>query len=192
MKLNKIFIFCSLVLIFSCDDNDSYKEYKGTFNGFKPIYMDTNGYLNNVKSSHIRPIISPGKIYIYNNYLFINELGSDNLGYGVHCFDNSDPDNPEPISFIEIPYNNDILIKNNTMYCQSPLGLVYFDITDLTQLNDIKLLRNPKTYEIPPFPSDLFNGFRRFNKTYFECIDNSKGIVVGWKQESINNPKCYK
>ena len=48
--------------------------------------------------------------------------------------------------------------------------------------------------ETPPLPGDrtVFTGrnFRSF-KTYFECIDPNKGIVVGWREDTLKKPKCY-
>jgi hypothetical protein len=28
-------------------------------------------------------------------------------------------------------------------------------------------------------------------KTYFECIDPQKGLIIGWEATTLIKPKCY-
>jgi hypothetical protein len=29
-----------------------------------------------------------------------------------------------------------------------------------------------------------------FTGVYFECVDPSKGVVIGWEEKQIDQPKC--
>ena len=67
-----------------------------------------------------------GKIYTYQNLIFIN----DNLK-GVHIIDNSNPENPVKKAFIRIPQNTDVAVKDDLLYANSGIDLVVFDISDI-------------------------------------------------------------
>lgn len=67
---------------------------------------------------------SYGKIYIYQDYLFINEPLQ-----GVHIYDNTNPRSPKAIGFINIPGNADMAIKNNTLYADSYVDMLVFDLS---------------------------------------------------------------
>lgn len=70
----------------------------------------------------------PGKIYIKDQYLFINEIKK-----GIHVIDNSNPSNPRHISFISIPGNGDMAVKDHILYADSYMDLVAIDISNPAQ-----------------------------------------------------------
>ena len=77
-----------------------------------------------------------GKIYVYGDYLL---LGDPELG--IHVYNNSDQTNPQPISFINIPGNRDMAIRNNRLYADSYVDLLVFDFSnpeDVTLSNRVE------------------------------------------------------
>jgi hypothetical protein len=81
-----------------------------------------------------------GKIYIYNDYLFINEPNK-----GIHIYNNANPSNPVNISFLQIPGNIDLAVHNNILYADSYIDLLAFDISSI---NNIKLVkRTPEVFK---------------------------------------------
>lgn len=81
-----------------------------------------------------------GKIYIFNDYLFINEPNK-----GIHIYNNANPNNPVNISFLQIPGNIDLAVHNNILYADSYIDLLAFDIT---AINNIKLVkRTPEVFK---------------------------------------------
>ncbi|MES2448061.1 MAG: hypothetical protein V4546_12820 [Bacteroidota bacterium] len=81
-----------------------------------------------------------GKIYIYNDYLFINEPNK-----GIHIYNNSNPNNPINTGFLQIPGNIDLALHNNILYADSYIDLLAFDIT---AINNIKLVkRTPEVFK---------------------------------------------
>ena len=81
-----------------------------------------------------------GKIYIYNDYLFINEPNK-----GIHIYNNANPNNPVNITFLQIPGNIDLAVHNNILYADSYIDLLAFDISSI---NNIKLVkRTPEVFK---------------------------------------------
>ncbi|AZI25332.1 hypothetical protein EA772_08215 [Pedobacter sp. G11] len=74
-----------------------------------------------------------GKIYIYNDYLFINEPGE-----GIHIFNNVNPSAPVNTAFIQIPGNVDLAIQNNILYADSFIDLLAFDISNMNSIKQVK------------------------------------------------------
>lgn len=88
----------------------------------------------------------PGKIYVKENILFVNELAE-----GVHIIDNTNPSQPELIGFIVIPGNVDIAIRENVLYADSQNDLVAIDITDPRNASEITRIEDmfPEETEMP-------------------------------------------
>ncbi len=74
-----------------------------------------------MKSSPSQGLKQTGKIYIYGNYIFLNEFDR-----GIHIFDNTQPASPKNIAFIPIPGNQDMAVTGNTLYADSYSDLVTF------------------------------------------------------------------
>jgi hypothetical protein len=123
-----------------------------------------------------KPVRNPGKIYAYNNLLLVNELKE-----GIHIFDNSDPFHPKPLYFINILGNNDMAIKDDVLYADHNGDLKAIRLNGFTSLavQDSLTLADWNLGVPPP------RGF------YFECVEPSKGIVIGWREIEIESPRCY-
>lgn len=133
-----------------------------TYTILRPIYQTKEAVKANIKSNLPKTIESPGKIFVYGNYVFLNEPDK-----GVHVIDNSNPTNPVKKAFIDIPGNQDIAVKGNTLYADMYGDLVSVDISD--PLN-AKLLKN-----LPGvFPERNYLGGFATNNTM---------IVVGWERK---------
>ena len=120
--------------------------------------------LAEIKSSTPVSISNPGKIYMYGNYIFLNEVNK-----GVHIIDNSNPASPVLKAFINIPGNVDIAVKGSTLYADLFTDLVVVDITN--PLNSVLKKAVPKI-----FPERIYAaGFRP---------DTTK-VIVGWTEKKI-------
>ncbi len=138
-----------------------------TYSILTPVYKEKAEVYANIKSSGAKSIASPGKIYLYGNYIFLNEVDK-----GVHVIDNTNPSAPQIKAFIEIPGNLDIAIKGNTLYADLYSDLVVVDIADPLQARFVKYLPNI-------FPNRIYNnGF----------IADSNRIIVDWlrKDTTVN------
>lgn len=79
------------------------------------------------------PVKRTGKIYIYKDYLFINEPNK-----GIHIYNNANPSAPVNTAFLQIPGNVDLAISNNILYADSYVDLLAFDISSMANIKQVK------------------------------------------------------
>jgi hypothetical protein len=167
-KIQSLFILMltvSTVLLPSC--KDTFTETR-TYMAYVPDYMSYEKLRISVEASAPSAIETMGKIYIKDQYLFVNEKYE-----GIHVFDNSDPSNPVNLSFIKIPGNVDIAIKGNFLYADSYIDLVVLDIADITHAEEAYRLEDVFPYTIP----DVDGNYP------IAPIDQEKGVITGWSLE---------
>lgn len=160
-----IFIF-AFVCLWSCQDDDNGYEI---INVAIPEMMSKTEFRNSVEIQSAKPIVEAGKIYAYDDYIFISDKD-----VGVHVIDNSKPKAPKTISYLKIPGNEDMSIKNNYLYADSATDLLVFDISDILNITFIERLEDVFSaydYQIPNEAE-----YADFNNFDFE-----NQIVVGWK-----------
>lgn len=136
LVMKKLFIL-SIVCIsftFSSCFRDECTSHR-TFVRLDPIYKTVEALRAEVKVTIGRELKNPAKIYVYNDYLLINEVNE-----GIHIYDNSNPANPKNITFINIPGNRDMAIKENVLYADNAIDLLAIDISDLSAPKVLKRL----------------------------------------------------
>ena len=154
------------LLFFACDDEIQH-EY--TIN--EPIYMSKEEFKNAVKSEDSKDLTETGKIYFYNDYILVNEKYK-----GIHVFDNSNPSSPQNISFINIPGNIDMAIKDDILYADSYTDLVAIDFSDVDNISEQKRFEDLFSFVLPPTNNNYRMG----------QIDSDKGIVIGWEVKRVS------
>lgn len=161
-----VLILLSTFIFMGCEDQ-RMQTVKWT--EYEPVYMSEQEFTSAVKMETARELENPGKIYFYDNYLFVNEVNK-----GVHVIDNSNPSAPTKVGFINIPANKDIAVKGDLLYADSQKDLLVFDITNL---QDPKLITRKE---------DVFN--RSANEApgiMHSQVDPSKGVVIDWKKVEV-------
>lgn len=138
-------------------------ERTSTYIQKDPIYMDYDEFRANVAAVQAKPLKNPGKIYIKNQFLFINEVRE-----GIHIYDLSDPNNPKNVSFIEIMGNLDMAVKGNVLYADSFMDVIALDISDPLNVNLVKRIENV-------FPVD-------WNR---DIVFDESGVVVDWIETEV-------
>lgn len=166
-------LFSSSMLLTNCNPSGSDDFGVGTVEGLRPIYALENA---NILHTAAKKINNPGKIYVYGDYLFISEKMQ-----GIHIIDNSNPEFPQPVGFIQVPGNADMAVKENVLYVDNLKDLVAIDISDPTQTKEIKRIKNVFSAS-DQYPTQ--------DGIYFECVDESKGYVIGWEKAILEDPKC--
>lgn len=123
MKSKYTSIFLLVFMLYACVPS-SEKTYTYLVN--EPIYMDINEFRNSVAiTQDTHPITSYGKISYYKGFLFVSEPQK-----GIHIINNTNPNNPYIVGYIELLGNADIAIKNDILYADSYIDLVWFNITN--------------------------------------------------------------
>jgi len=110
-----------LLLLAGCVKDDCRHSYKI----YTPVYKTLTQLRSEVKSVAARAIVHPGKIYVKDNMVYLSETGE-----GIHVIDNSNPQNPINKSFINVPGNIDIAMKENILYADMYCDLAAFDVTN--------------------------------------------------------------
>lgn len=168
MKKKVLLILSLITLVFvSCDsndDNDGYADYQVA----RALVMSKAEFANSVDIIAPRPIDESGKIYTYQDYIFINDKYE-----GVHVIDNSNPQQPQKISFIKIPGNVDVSVKDNFLFADSLMDLVVLDISDINNIQQVNRLENVLYNNVFfPFEADIVE---------YEEYNYETEILVGWE-----------
>lgn len=129
LTVKRCFLLILPVLLFSlfwgCDKIDS----QGTYIAKIPIYKTLREIrASNISIAQPQPMASTGKIYLYKDYLLINEPNK-----GIHIYDNSNPAIPKALGFLPILGNFDLGVQNNLLYVDNIVDLLTFDISDISK-----------------------------------------------------------
>lgn len=169
------FLISLLIGNWSCDD-----EIRHEYTVNEPVYMSTEEFKNSVKTESAKEMEVVGKIYFYQDYILVNEKYK-----GIHVIDNSDPSNPQNTSFITIPGNIDIAVKDDILYADSYTDLIAVNINDIDNIQIEKRFEDVFPWVLPPTDNNYNLGE----------IDPDKGVVIGWEvkriSEKYEEPKYY-
>lgn len=173
--MNITFLFPGLLIfIFLAGCGPGAKSPKEV-EGWMPIYQSDTS-VREILSLSPRPIQAGGKIYVKGNTMYQVENGS-----GIHVFDIRKPEVPVKIAFLQIPGAQEISIKGHYLYSNNFNDLVIIDINDHERIRLLKRLAN--AFHLQDMNAPPESG-------YFECIDPSKGRVVGWERKLLHSPRC--
>jgi len=156
------------ILILGCEDRC---EVKTQYTYYEPVYSTTAEIRAAAGMRPSRNISRPGKIYIKDNLLLVGETG-----LGIHFIDNSNPQNPKQLSFLSVPGNNDMAILGNTLYADSYIDLVVFDISKMSSIKEVSRLE----------------GFFNVNQFYF-YNDTAEAFVTDWIEKdnvTVHESEC--
>jgi hypothetical protein len=144
---------------------------------YAPIYASDVESYQKIEVQPAKAIVSPDKIFTYNQYLMINIIDE-----GFHVVDNSNPSIPRNLFFVNVPGNKDVAIKDGLIYADNYADIIAFTINENQQLEVVERLENVmNNQEYPPFRG-----------VYFECVDPDKGLVIGWEEKELEDPKCFR
>jgi hypothetical protein len=160
-----------LLLLASCTQDTCTGKY--TYRRYTPVYKPFSEIKSMIKAGAAISIKTPGKIYVWGKYLFINEVDK-----GIHVIDNSNPASPRIVSFINIPGNIDMAVKGNTLLADCYTGLVAIDVSNPTVASVISVTENA----LPKQQSTIAQ------------LDPTKGICIGYDSttvvEDLKYPNC--
>ncbi len=163
-----LFYLLGIFLSGCTDDCDSRLYY--TY--LEPVYMTTQEIREAFEFREPIELTFPGKIYLFGDYLFVNEVGQ-----GIHIINNTDKRNPVNIGFVNIPGNYDMAVKGNILYADSYVDLLALDISNT---NDVKLVKRLE---------GVFN-----DHYHYEFLDqNQEAVVVAYEETDTvwyDNPDC--
>lgn len=137
-------VFACLNTLQSCfyhvhDDHVTEPYYQ-----YEPIYMTRTQLEGSIKISEPRSMIKAGKIYVFQDYIFITD---ENKGF--HIYNNGNPTAPVLVAFLEVPGATDMAIKDNIIYINQAVDLVAVSIESI-QVTVHKRIPNTFPSKISP------------------------------------------
>jgi hypothetical protein len=166
-KLINPFVFLAFalfILVSGCVKD----QCKSTYKIYVPLYKSVIDIRASIKSGNARPLQNTGKIYVYGNYVFVNEVNK-----GVHVINNANPASPQNVSFINIPGNVDIAVKDGHLYADSYADLFVLDIS------------NPMNVKTEKFTEHVF-------PSYQYSRDSSTVLVDYIEKDTTVNCETYR
>lgn len=147
---------------------------------YEPVYTTVEEVRAGVALLSPQPIEQVGKIYFKEGMLFVNQPGE-----GIHIIDNTDPSNPKALKFLQVPGNYDLAIKGNTLYADSYVDLVAFDISEVYNIREVNRLPGIfKNYQVLGYSIDpaccVITGFEEKKQVYINESDCSPSGVQPW------------
>ncbi|AFK03095.1 hypothetical protein Emtol_1955 [Emticicia oligotrophica DSM 17448] len=121
------FVYITFANSACTDDCETTRSYRTNV----PFTLSVEEIRKGITTKSPQDLVNPGKIYVKDNYLFINEVKK-----GIHIIDNSNPQQPKNIAFLQIPGVIDMAVKDNTLYADSYMDLVTFDISNPTNIKE--------------------------------------------------------
>ena len=169
-KKIRVLLSITALAFVACDNNEDDSDY-AEYQVARPIIMSKADFAASVEVVPPQPIDESGKVYAYDDYIFINDKSK-----GVHVIDNANPAQPIRIAFIEIPGNVDISVKNNYLYADSLSDLVVLDISDINNIQQVNRMVDVLPEGIVyPFEVDIIE---------YESYDYENEVLVGWDIQS--------
>ncbi|MFY8128873.1 MAG: LVIVD repeat-containing protein [Chitinophagaceae bacterium] len=114
---------CAIVTIvaIACVKDTGTQSYKV----FKPITASMASLRASIKTEAAKPIKNAGKMFVLGNFVFVNEKNE-----GIHVIDNTNPSSPINKTFINIPGNLDVAVKDNILYADCYNDVVAINISN--------------------------------------------------------------
>lgn len=122
-KLMLAILVCNTIIFSSCNKDITTSEI--TYTKATAIYGDLSELRDLPLNADVRELVNPGKIYVSEDLLLIGEEKE-----GIHVYDNTDPEHPNAISFIQIPKNKEFYVEGNTIYAESHYDMLKIDISN--------------------------------------------------------------
>lgn len=178
------FLLVLSVLCACHDDGEGYeREETFTYQVYEPVARPLSEVREAVKVNGPGKITQAGKICLYKDYLYIIDPYK-----GIHILDNRRPEAPRLAGFIELPGTNELAIRNDRLYADSYIDLVWFHLADP---------------EHPVFEGRIEKAFEQVlppvEKAYayddLQCdsiAQEGRSVVVGWKLASRTVTICHR
>lgn len=141
------------------------------YGNYAPIYMERSAMEAAVKMEAAQPLRKTGKIYIYGNYILVNEKYK-----GIHVIDNINPASPQNIAFLHIDGCIDMAMKNNVLYADNAVDLIAIKTTgNFSSVQVSERIKN--IFPEPESPDGYWPPY------YVNQFRPRNGILVAWKKK---------
>lgn len=176
-----IILLC-FVLLSSCVTDWSEKQIPSETEGYVPIYS-TSALAKTISAGPARPTVNAGKLFTTGSLLFQVEVDS-----GIHVINYANPASPQKLGFIRSILCKELSVKNGFIYTNNLSDLVVIDVNNINNVKEVGRTEGVFPDLMTQYPPKV----NEWDDIYFECPDPKKGVVIGWKLQTIKNPKCWR
>lgn len=142
----------------------------GPYSSYEPIFMLRSEMEKSVRLEGARAIENPGKIYLKDNLIFINEKY-----LGIHVIDNTNPEEPDNFAFIRIDGCLDMAMKDHVLYADNAVDLIALSLNQ--QMTTLQVTgRTKNVFPEPQAPDGSELSYRERE------AKPENAILVRWKQ----------
>jgi len=138
--MKKLILATGIILLFCSVDPVPTEPFP-----YRPIVMTRQMLEGSVEMLNAADLVRPGKIYIKENYIFINEKY-----HGIHIINNTDPSSPVKEGFLRIPGCIDMAMKGNILYADNAVDLIAVDLSDMNNILITKRIKEIFPEHSPP------------------------------------------
>ena len=183
MKKTYLFMLVAIAgIFFGCAD---YRTVTERYMINEPVFMPVAELRGKeIKTTAAQQIKEQGKLCFYNGYLYISEPGK-----GIHVIDNRNPHQPKAVGFVELEGNTDISIRNDKLYADSYIDLLWFNISNPAAPKFTDRLENVFEQALPAVENEYGIDY----ELCYSRTDLKENVVVGWKvgkrKETYRYPK---
>ena len=177
MRKHYAFVLIAILFFQGCIEDAG--KVSVTYEKATAIYGDLSALRSQTLFSESRPITDAGKIFIGEDFLLIGEEGE-----GIHVFDNTVPENPTSIGFINIFGSREFYLAGNELYAESVYDMVKIDLTDIRQPQLISRVEDAFATPITNTDGEEIIGFHHETVTEEFDINDSRLEDI---RQSINN-----
>jgi hypothetical protein len=151
----KYLLFSTCIIMLLC----SYYPVEKEEPYYVPVLMTREVLESSIELLPARELDNPGKIYLVDDYIFINERYK-----GMH---------PLNIHFIRIPGCIDMAVKGQTLYADNAVDLVAVDLSDINNITVTSRIRNVFPEILAPDGTHYWS--------YYNINRPENTIIVGWE-----------
>jgi hypothetical protein len=149
-------LLCLSILVVGCWRHED--DFIPPQSNYKPVIMSRANFENAVGTLPAKNIVKSGKIYIFDNFLFISEVND-----GFHVYNYQNPTNPVPLVYIKAPGATDLAIRNNILYINQATDLITLKFNNQTSafefmhrnLNVFPQKIAPDGFSVPVNPNEI-------------------------------------
>lgn len=141
------------------------------YSNYKPIMMKRADMEAAIGLQEPQPIVAPGKLWLYNNFIFIIEQYK-----GIHILNNTNPANTQNVGFIHIDGCTEVAVKSGVIYTNNAVDLIALKSTSAFDAIEVKS-RNRDA--LPSIASP-----EPWNDWYYTNILPENTIIVRWEPKN--------
>jgi hypothetical protein len=155
---------CLPLLLVGCifSNGNNVGDFPPQQTNYTPVIMQRSNFETAVATVASQSIKNSGKIYIFDHFLFINEVNN-----GFHVFNYENPENPISLCYIKVPGATDLAIRNSVLY-----------INQATDLLTLKYNYQTEAFDFMNRNSNVFP--QKVSPDGFYASTNENEIVVNW------------